>query len=321
MPERLQIPVVILFGPTGSGKTELLETLFASQSGKAEIVSADAMQVYRGMDIGTAKPHVSLRSVLPHHLIDIRDPGEQFNAGDFVHLADQHCAAIAERGALPIISGGTGFYLKVFIHGLPQTPPGDLGMRQKLKEELRLRGITPLMNELAVHDPESAGRIHPNDSYRILRALEVIRASGRPLSSFPASGGEPSDERPEYRFFIIGLNRDREDLYQRIDERCARMFRAGLPEEVRGLFESGYTPKDPGLRGIGYKEFFEETEQGDYRLRKDEEGIRALIARNTRRYAKRQRTFFASIPGAVWLPASPKPAPQITDFLKTRGFL
>ena len=260
------------------------------------------MQVYRGMDIGTAKPSAEERERIPHHLIDIRNPDEQFNAGEFVRLAGLACLDIARRGKLPIISGGAGFYLKNFILGLPEAPSSDPEVRADLKRELRERGAAALMEELARGDPVSAGRIHINDQYRLLRALEVLRLSGRPLSSFQTTGGGFSG----CRFLIIGLSRPREELYRRINERCAAMFRRGLPAEVRRLYEAGYTPQDPGLRAIGYREFFvEEPSGGVYRLSEDIAGVQALVAQNSRRYAKRQITFFAAIPGVRWIEAGP----------------
>jgi tRNA dimethylallyltransferase len=301
------VPVYVLFGPTASGKTEILTRLFAGNPDVvpvAEVVSADSMQVYRGMDIGTAKPGPEERRRLPHHLIDIRDPGEQFTAGDFVRLADAACLDIARRGKLPVVSGGTGFYLKNFILGLPGAPPSDPEIRAALKEECRLRGPAVLMEELQAADPLSAGRIHINDEYRLLRALEVFRLTGRPLSSYaaagPDGGGSGGPPRPRYRFLITGLERPREELYRRINERCAAMFRAGLPEEVAGLWNKGYTPKDPGLRAIGYREFFVEDPPGSFRLSGDVAAVEALAAQNSRRYAKRQIVFFASLGEVKW---------------------
>jgi tRNA dimethylallyltransferase len=293
----LAIPVFILFGPTASGKTALVEELFVRRKlCPAELISADSMQVYRGMDIGTAKPSLEERTRIPHHLIDIRDPDEQFNAGEFVRLAREACAAAWARGSLPVVSGGTGFYLKNLVLGLPDAPPSDPAIRAVLKAELAVRGAAGLVEELAAGDPVSAGRIHPNDTYRLLRALEVFRASGRPLSSYAPGGGG------NFRFLIAGLKRDREDLYRRIDRRCAAMFRGGLPAEVERLFAAGYTPRNPGLRAIGYKEFFIE-ENGLWRLSGGLAGVEALAARNSRHYAKRQITFFASIPGLKWIEA------------------
>jgi tRNA dimethylallyltransferase len=304
------VPVLILFGPTASGKTEILNSLagFAARGPwrGLEVVSADSMQVYRGMDIGTAKPSPEERRRIPYHLVDIRNPGEQFNAGDFVRLADECCAQINGRGALPVVSGGTGFYLKNFILGLSEAPPSDREIRAALWEELRRRGAAALAEELSRADPASAARIHPSDEYRLLRALEVFRAGGRPLSSYrPGSGAAGREER--YRFLTVGLRRERRELYRRIDERCARMFRAGLPAEVKALAEQGYGPRDPGLRAIGYREFFvpAAAEGGDspaeFSLSGDLAAVETLAARNSRRYAKRQITYFAGIPSARWI--------------------
>jgi tRNA dimethylallyltransferase len=249
------------------------------------------------MDIGTAKPSKDERFRLPHHLIDIRSPGEQFNAGDFVRLADEACLDIAGRGRLPVVSGGTGFYLKNFIMGLSEAPPSDREIRARLNRELREKGAAALIEELAAGDPVSAARIHINDEYRLLRALEVLRLSGRPLSSYEVPAAQ---KRPGFRFIIIGLSRPREELYRRINQRCEEMFRQGLAVEVRKLHEAGFTPRDPGLRAIGYREFFVEDEAG-WRLSQDIEGVQALVAQNSRRYAKRQITFFASIPDVKWI--------------------
>jgi len=291
------VPVLVLFGPTASGKTALLEELFGDGKLRAEIISADSMQVYRGMDIGTAKPSPREQARLPHHLIDIRNPDEQFNAGDFVRLAEEACFAASRRGALPVVSGGTGFYLKNLVLGLSEAPPSDQGLRRELKEELSLRGAASLMEELAKADPVSAGRIHINDEYRLLRALEVYRLAGRPLSSF-SSPWNPIPEKEidsSFRFLLIGLRRSREELYSRINARTAAMFSAGLPGEVKRLYEAGYTPADPGLRAIGYREFFVEESDGSWHLSEDTAGVEALVAQNSRRYAKRQITFFASV--------------------------
>ncbi|MDR3124144.1 MAG: tRNA (adenosine(37)-N6)-dimethylallyltransferase MiaA [Treponema sp.] len=306
------MPALILFGPTASGKTELLERLFAGPRPlcRAEIVSADSVQVYRGMDIGAAKPQAAVLAALPHHLIDICNPDEQFNVGDFVRLADQACAGISARGALPVISGGAGFYLRNFVLGLPEAPPSDPLIRKTLEAEFRERGAQALMEELAACDPVSAGRIHLNDAYRLRRALEVFRASGRPLSSFASTGAAP-ESRPRYRFLILGLERPREEAYRRIDERCALMFRQGLPEEVRRLHEAGYGPGNPGMRAIGYREFFVEEAPGQWGIDSDLDKIRDLVARNSRRYAKRQIAFFASIPNVTWIPARDDPAGEI----------
>ncbi|GHV26101.1 tRNA dimethylallyltransferase 1 [Spirochaetia bacterium] len=312
--------VLVLFGPTASGKTELLEQLFTGPNPlcRAEVVSADSMQVYRGMDIGTAKPSADLRKRLPHHLIDIRNPDEQFNAGDFVRLADEACTDIAHRGALPVVSGGTGFYLRNFVLGLPETPPSDPRIRDGVQADLRSRGAASLMEELALCDPVSAARIHPNDTYRLARALEVFRSEGRPLSSYVSNGAA----RTRYRFLIIGLRRNRAEVYRRINERCALMFRRGLPEEVAHLHAAGYGPGDPGMKAIGYQEFFVGESTGGepnvpWRISGDMEGVEALVARNSRRYAKRQITFFASIPQVRWISVDGDPLGEIRREVET----
>ena len=276
------------------------------------------MQVYRGLDIGSAKPSAAVRAVLPHHLIDICSPDEQFNVGDFVRLADQACADIAGRGGLPVVSGGAGFYLRNFVLGLPDAPPSDPVVRAALEAEFLERGAQALMEELAACDPVSAARIHPHDSYRLRRALEVFRSSGRPLSSF-ASSGAASGNRPRRPFLILGLERPKEETRRRIDERCALMFRQGLPDEVRRLHEAGYGPGDPGMRAIGYREFFREESPGQWRLDTDTERVQALVARNSRRYAKRQSTFFASIPRVRWISAGGDPAGEIRQALRGQG--
>ncbi|MHC6202595.1 tRNA (adenosine(37)-N6)-dimethylallyltransferase MiaA [Breznakiellaceae bacterium SP9] len=307
------MPLVVLFGPTASGKTEIVSELFSARGPfPGELVSADSMQVYRGMNIGTAKPSDEERRLVPHHLLDICLPNEQFTAGDFVCRADSAVKDISARSLLPVLSGGTGFYLKNFIQGLPETPPSDAGLRTALKTELQKRGAQAFADELAQGDPESAERIHVHDEYRLLRAVEVLRLTGRPLSSF--SWKQAS--RPEYRFLIIGLRTAREVLYRRINERCARMFALGLPAEVKELFEQGYRPCDPGLRAIGYREFFAEDESGNYRFLEDEAGVQALVAQNSRRYAKRQVCFFSSLPDANWVDADDKPLEGIKRLIE-----
>ena len=317
MPDTTSIPVIILFGPTASGKTAVLEELFAAPGPAfpAEIISADSMQVYRGMDIGTAKASAGLMSRLPHHLIDIRDPREQFHAGDFVHLADEACLDITNRGKLPVISGGTGFYIKNFVLGLPETPPSDPGIREELLAERERSGIEPLAKELEACDPVSFARIHINDEYRILRALEVFRSSGKPLSGYAQTGSNRVN-RPDYRFLTLGLRSSRDDLYRRINRRCSLMFQEGLPGEVAGLYAAGYGPGDPGLKAIGYKEFFIQNGDKTFRLTEDLAGVEELIARNSRRYAKRQILFFSSLPDVVWVDAGRGAGKKIREILE-----
>ncbi len=293
------ISAVLLFGPTASGKTALLDSLFIRNTFrfpfKAEVISADSMQVYRGMDIGTAKPDAAFRAALPHHLIDIRNPDEQYTAGNFVHAADTLCSVVLSRGKLPVVSGGTAFYLKNFIFGLPSSPAGDIAVREALRGELAASGLSALREELARRDPESAARIHPNDAYRILRALEITRSTGRPLSSCAV----PTSPREGTNLLAIGIKRDRETLYRRIDERTEAMFASGLAGEVKGLIAKGYGPDDPGMKAIGYREFFEMGRSGCMTTA----DVIELVKRRSRNYAKRQLTFFSSLPGVRWFEA------------------
>jgi len=284
------LPLVLLFGPTGVGKTELILRLF---SGLGEVISADSMQVYKGLDIGTAKPSLEVRAHVPHHLIDILDPREQYTAGDFVHRAEELILQIELRGRIPIISGGTAYYFKNFLYGLPETPIANPEVREWLNQRLNREGLLPLYEELKRIDPVAGERISLRDSYRILRALEVYHSTGRPLSSFPV----PKSPRLKQPYRLIGLMRDREELYQRIDSRVEGMFRQGLPEEVARLVALGYREEDPGMRGIGYREFFLLGRIGCFTLSQ----VKTEIQKNSRRYAKRQITFFKSLPGLQWV--------------------
>ena len=285
-----RIRVVVIFGPTAVGKTELL---FRRFSRGCEVVSADSLQVYRGLDIGTAKPSPYQQSLLPHHCIDIREPYEQFTVGDFVRLADRLCNEITSRGNIPLISGGTAYYLKHFLYGLPGAPPGDAEVRSRLQEELRLNGLASLYRELELLDPESASRIAPADAYRITRALEVCRCSGRPLSSFRV----PECVRDRLDPVVIGLTREPKELRRRIAQRVKMMMDQGLVREMQQLMRSGATSAWPAMKGIGYREFFLSRHSGEYSLRDTEQQVRA----HTVRYAKQQMTFFRSISRTVWI--------------------
>jgi len=257
------------------------------------------MQAYRGMDIGTAKPDAALRAALPHRLVDILDPSETYSAGDFVRLADEACGDIAAAGRLPVVAGGTGFYIRNFILGLPTAPTADPAVRAGVAADLVARGIEALREELRLADPRAHARIHRNDEYRVCRALEVLRSSGRPLSDF----APPGEARARYRFLVVALARPREELYARIDARVDAMMAAGLPAEFRRLRAAGYGPEAPGMKAIGYAEFFETEAAGlDPCSPAGLAATAELVKRNTRRYAKRQETFFRGLPGLVSLP-------------------
>ena len=291
----LSAKVVVVTGPTASGKTELLEGVFArgasSFIGGAEVISADAMQAYRGMDIGTAKPARELLERLPHSLIDIKNPDEQYTAGEFVRLADERCAALSARGIIPVISGGTGFYIRNFVCGAPAAPPSDPETRRQVARDLAALGPAALRDELRSADPGLAARIAERDLYRLTRAVEILRASGQPPSTF-APKAEP---RSAYEFLILGVERSRDELRSRIRARVASMFAAGLASEVAALEAAGYGPECPGLKAIGYSEFFQ--------LRGAPEAeVAAAIELHTAQYAKRQMTFLRALPGIRWIP-------------------
>lgn len=283
------VPVVVVFGPTAVGKTDFLLHF----EHITEIINSDSLQVYRHMSIGTAKPDNSVTCRIPHHLIDCIDPDDEFSAGDFVREADRLCQEIYSHGKLPVISGGTGFFLKNFIYGLPSAPASSKEIRIQLQKRLEKEGLEALREELHSKDPESWERIKPLDSYRILRALEVFYSSGSPLSDFKL----PDTVRSGYRFLLIGLIRDRAELYERINGRVEAMFRAGLPEEYKKLRAMGYRSACPGLSAIGYREFSLMEELGSLTLN----DVKELIKQNSRNYAKRQITFFKALPDVHWL--------------------
>jgi tRNA dimethylallyltransferase len=311
-----KIPVLVIFAPTASGKTVLSFSLFGQNSpfffkGKAEIVNADSMQVYRGMDIGTAKPDAELQHEIPHHLIDICNPDEQFSVSSFVRKADACCAEIWRRGKLPVVMGGAGFYIRCFLTGLPEAPQGEPIIRRQLEKRAALEDSRILYKELIQCDPVSAVHIHPNDAYRIVRALEVFHSTGRPLSSFPLS----RELRKNYNFCILVLGRSRRDLYERIDKRTDAMFEQGLIEEYNRLIHDGYRASDPGMRAIGYREFADTFPSGvDSSCLHDAQldGIREQIKQNSRRYAKKQYTAMSGIPEASFCPL-----PEGLDFSET----
>ncbi len=288
------IPVFVLFAPTACGKTALVKNLFAKGGlslfkGRAEIISADSQAVYRYMDIGTAKPSPEERKEIPYHLVDVLEPDCQFGAGDFVEAADRLCPEIFARGNLPVVAGGTGFYISSFLKGLPETPQSDPVVREKIKARLAAEGNGALYHELKTVDRTYAKKISIHDGFRIVRALEVYYSTGRPLSSFEI----PESLRKMYSFCTVILSRSREDLYSRIDKRVDLMFEQGLEKEIENLKKKGYGADSPGMKAIGYSEFFRGDADKAQIARIKEE-----IKHSSRRYAKRQYTIMRSIPGA-----------------------
>jgi tRNA dimethylallyltransferase len=281
----------VIFGPTGVGKSDVV---FSLLDPRFEVINADSMQVYRGMDIGTAKPCASDMAALTHHLVSILDPAEQYNAGEFVKRAESIVQSMGARGRHPVICGGTAFYIRSFLFGLPESPRGSAEARMRLRAREKAEGLGALYEELVRKDPSAAGRIMPNDRYRVARALEILESTGRSMFTFHW----PRTLRNDYRFLLIGLELPREELYARIDRRVDRMFDDGLRDEVRRLMENGHTGNEPGMQGIGYREFFE-MQKGCITLA----DLKEHVKRDSRRYAKRQVTFFKSIPDVRWVAA------------------
>jgi tRNA dimethylallyltransferase len=281
-------PSVFLFGPTGVGKTRFLTEDLPPGF---EVVAADSIQVYRGLDIGSAKPTADERARVPHHLIDIRDPQERFDVGDFVQEASAASRDITSRGQVPVLSGGTAFYFHNYLLGMPETPVADLEVRAEVQRKWDGEGEESFRRALAEVDPVSEARIKPHDAYRLQRAWEVWVCSGRPLSSFGRTG--PAVPGP---VFVAGLDRPRADLYARIEVRVDAMLQAGLEDEVRSLVAAGCGPGTPAMKGIGYAEWFPWVVTGEG----SQQEVRDRIVLNSRHYAKRQLTFFRSLPGVRW---------------------
>jgi tRNA dimethylallyltransferase len=282
--------VIVICGPTGIGKTAVGIELAEKFGG--EIVSADSMQIYRYMDIGTAKPTVEEKRRIPHHMIDIVDPDEDYDAVQFSKQARAIIAELHNRDRLPFVVGGTGFYIKALLHGIFQSEPVNPQIRNRLKQESEENGSDFLFERLKEIDPSAAGRIHPNDSYRIIRALETIESSGKTISEHHQNHGFADDP---FTALKIGLQLDRQNLYARIDERVDLMIEAGIVEEVTKLLEMGYTAELKSMQSIGYRhvvEFLEEKLSWD-------ECVRTL-KRDTRRFAKRQFTWFGADRQNYW---------------------
>jgi tRNA dimethylallyltransferase len=286
--------VVAICGPTASGKSSLAMQLAGHLAALApvEIVNFDSMQVYRGMDIGTAKPDQSEQSSVPHHLLDIRDPDEEFSVGQFIPLFRKTIEEIAAREAVPVAVGGTGLYLRGALGGLFEGPARDEEQRARLrKEEEDDPGV--LYRLLEEKDPETAEKTMPNDLVRIIRALEVYELTGASISRLQAE--HAFEDRP-FDARVYCLSPEREQLYRWIEERVDEMMAFGLREEVEGLREKGYGRELPSMKALGYRELMAHLD-GETSL---EEAVE-LIKRNTRRYAKRQLTWFRGEEGVVWL--------------------
>ena len=290
IPDAVLRPLVAVVGSTGAGKSALALDLAQAFSG--EIVNCDSLQVYRHFDLGTAKLPPEERRGLPHHLIDILNPDQVFTAGEYARRARETLARISAAGHLPILTGGTGFYLRALLSGLFEGPERDSALRERLSAR-QLRRPGSLHRILARLDPETARRIHPNDVPKVTRALEVCLLARRPVSELFRTG---RSALTGYRTLKLGLSPDRDALYQRLDQRCQAMFDTGLVEEVRHILSLGFSPACKPFESHGYKQALQYV-HGELTLK---EAV-FYAQRNTRRYAKRQVTWFRQEPEMVWL--------------------
>ena len=290
--------LLMIVGPTGVGKTEVALALL--QRVRGEIISADSRQVYRGMDIGTDKVSLKIREKVPHHLIDVANPGEIFTVADFKREAERIIQNLQKEDKLPLVVGGTGLYIRAILQGLFPGPGANWELRRKLSQRIKEEGRFPLYQELQKVDPVSASHIHPHDERRIIRALEVYRLTGVPISHhqqniFPYRG----------KVVMIGLRWKRPALYRIINERVDKMIERGLVEEVQGLMKRGYGEDIPSMQGMGYRQILGYL-KGRFSL---DEAVQ-LIKRDTRRLAKRQLTWFKKEKKIIWLEREKYPSPQ-----------
>jgi len=282
--------LVIVCGPTGIGKTGVAIEIAEAENG--EVIGADSMQIYRQMTIGTAKPTAAEQARVSHYMVDVVDPGEDFDAARFAALAGRIIGDLAKRGVLPVVAGGTGLYIKALTRGIFEVEAGDPQIRSDLKAAANIKGMPALYRELEKVDPQTAARVHPNDTYRVLRALEVHAVTGTPMSWLQA---EHAFAEEKYNCLKIGLTMDRDRLYERINQRVDMMIDAGLEVEVRELLDNGYSPDLKSMQSIGYRHMAAYL-GGDTLW--DE--MLATLKRDTRRYAKRQFTWFRADPDIQW---------------------
>ena len=285
-------PLVVLLGPTAVGKSRI--AVHVAQHFETEVLAADSRQVYRGMDIGTDKPTAAERQDVPHRLIDLVDPGETFNTGWYRRVAMVEIERLYSAGRLPFVVGGTGLYIRTLVRGLCPAPQADPHVRAALKKLRSEQGRDGLYAELMRVDPETAARLHPNDESKVMRAIEVYRLSGRPLSAAQAEHG--FQEAP-FSTLLIGLDRAKETLYRRIEERIDWQLAHGMVEETRALLDRGYSRELGSMKGLGYRQV------GAYLANEcDYAEMVRRFKRDTRHFAKRQMTWFRSEAGVAWLP-------------------
>ncbi len=285
--------LLILLGPTGVGKTDISIKL-AQKTPDIEIISADSMQIYKYMDIGTAKPDKDILNAMKHHMIDIVDPSDNFDVTQYSKLAVNIILDVFKRGKMPILAGGSGLYISSIINPLFAGPAKDIEYREILEEEAKIHGKEYLYDKLSKIDPISASKIKPNDLRRIIRALEVFKSTGKTISYLQKKA---SAKKTKFKYHVIGLKRNRENLYQRINLRVDKMIKDGFIEEVKMLRDKGYKENLNSMQGLGYKQINMHL-NGVYSM---EEAI-DLIKIETRHYAKRQMTWFKNkIKNIEWI--------------------
>ena len=299
-----------IVGATCTGKSGL--ALALAQSLGAELVNGDALQVYRGLNRGTAKPNEEERALVPHHLIDILDPEERFSAGEFSRRARRLIAEVQGRGRLPIVVGGSGFYIRALFRGLSAIPAVPEEVRESLRNKLEERGLEALYRELERVDPATARRLSPQDKQRILRALEVAAATGRAISEWRSV--QPAEKGPEA--LLVGLTLPRPLLYDRIALRARCMVRRGWVNEIEGLLAQGVSEAAPAFQAIGYRQLLSHL-RGHCAL---EDAIEETV-RATRRYAKRQETWFRRERVSAWFPSTDPGllASNVMTYLASQG--
>ncbi|MGC2762105.1 MAG: tRNA (adenosine(37)-N6)-dimethylallyltransferase MiaA [Candidatus Binatus sp.] len=288
-PARIRVGFIV--GPTAAGKSAL--AMEVAQRSNCEIINADSRQFYRGMDLGTAKPSVQDRRRVPHHLIDVRDPGEPLDVAEFAQIARAAIEEIAARGRNPLVVGGSGLYLRVIRGGIFRGPAASSDIRGRLAKIAAERGVAHLHRQLREIDPEAANRIGVNDLYRIVRAIEVFELTGENISAHQRRHRFADNG---YDTLTVGVEVERKNLYEAIDRRFDAMVAAGLVGEVRALVEAGHSPERPPLSTIGYKQIAAHL-RGEIALA----DAVALAKQESRRLAKRQITWFRREPEIVWL--------------------
>ncbi|MCX6987044.1 MAG: tRNA (adenosine(37)-N6)-dimethylallyltransferase MiaA [Chlamydiae bacterium] len=301
LPEMEKIPVpdlrpkvIVLSGPTGIGKTKL--SLIIAQALGGEIVSADSMQVYKGMNIGTAKVSPEEQKQIPHHLIDIREISEKFNVVDFYFEAHQAIQKVLARGAVPIVIGGTGFYIRALIYGPPSGPPSIYNVRERLEQEMLEKGSDWMFEKLKKLDPDYASTITQNDKQKIIRGLEIMALTGKKVSDFPK---QSSLDRQPYNFRCWFLSKQKELLYPAIEARCDYMIAHGLLEEVKALAIQGLSKNLTASQAIGYRQCLDYLSTDQTQI--DWQKFLIAFKQASRRYAKRQFTWFRKEPLFRWL--------------------